>query len=409
MTETQATNLPSTELIDLIPGAASSPALQIFLNDRLYNRCIDVATRMAQAQGVTPKHLLGNPAACFSVIQMSIIWKLAPPMVAGATYQTPNGQIGYEGKLCQAILENSGQIEGGLKSSYYGDWDKIEGNFKMEARTTQGGKKYEVPVATWDRKDEVGVGVEVSAQIKGEAEPRTLKFDLRSAQPRNSTLWPLRPKQQLWYTAVRAFGNVAAPGIFMGVPFDPVDNFGEAAMVDITPTDKQPATQRPAKPAEAKKAAKKGADKLDEGFKAAVADATPKPAETVIEDTPAETEPEQEEPENDAQETPEREEAQPSEQTETPAETKAPAAEAPKATDAPAMTEAESKKFRAAVETKVVKWAKSAEDFEAYKAEIRPEYRRLKAAFPEQAAKLSEMISAKTEAIKEREAKDSME
>jgi len=206
-----------------------SPGLAIMFNDALYERCKDIARNMSEARGFTPPHLLGKPHACFNVVQQSITWRLNPPAVAMSTYETPGGRIGYEGKLVQAILENSGHLEGPVRFEHIGDWSKIQGKWK-EA-TSAKGNKYAVP--GWDAKDEEGLGVKVIAKIRNEREPREFVMWLRECYPRNSTLWSLRPSQQICYTAVRAFGNVAAPGILLGVPFDS-DMGGE--MIDVTPS-----------------------------------------------------------------------------------------------------------------------------------------------------------------------------
>lgn len=275
---------PSTDLVQLM-GASSSPALQILLNDALYVRCKDVAGRMAQAEGVTPKHLVGKPAACFAVVQMALIWKLAPQMVAGATYSTPGGNIGYEGKLCHAIIENSGRIDGQIKAEYYGPWEKIEGRFRMVTKKNKNNYDVTVPEQLWKPEDEEGVGVRVIAQVKGEVEPREMCFDLKSAHPRNSTIWVTRTKQQLWYTAIRAFGNMAVPGIFMGVPFDGGDGGYGDGMIDVTPQGESPVTrERPVRQQRAQ--AKARAEEMDQQFKSTAGTAAP-PQETVIEETPA--------------------------------------------------------------------------------------------------------------------------
>lgn len=207
-----------------------APGLAIMFNERLYQRCKDIATNMSQARGIVPPHLLDKPVSCFAVLTRSITWKLDPFAVAQCTYETPGGKVGYEGKLVQAILEQSGKLEGGVKYELFGDWSRIRGKFK-KAKSDKG-KDYFVP--GWDpEKDEDGLGVRVSAQVKGEAEPRTEEFFLKSFWPRNSTLWALRPDQQIKYAAARAFSNIAMPGIMMGVPFD-MDERGDG-MVDITP------------------------------------------------------------------------------------------------------------------------------------------------------------------------------
>lgn len=210
--------------------------LALLFNDRLYERCKDVARVMAGAKGITPGHLIGNPEACFGVVQMSVTWKLTPQLVAMSTYQTPGGKIGFEGKLVQAIIENSGKVEGNVKYELVGDWDKVRGKHKM--KQSERGKEY--AVADWKPEDEAGLGVIVSVQVKGEVEPRSTGIIfLNSCWPRNSTLWALRPEQQIKYLGARVLANTVTPGIFMGVPIEgDVDDEG---MKDVTPNRPEPA------------------------------------------------------------------------------------------------------------------------------------------------------------------------
>jgi hypothetical protein len=90
-------------------------------------------------------------------------------------------------------------------------------------------------VPAWNPEHEAGLGVMVRAQVKGEAKPRELPVLLIQAFPRNSTLWATDPMTQLGYLAVRRFANSAAPGIFLGLPFDREDE--DAAMMarDVNP------------------------------------------------------------------------------------------------------------------------------------------------------------------------------
>ncbi len=228
-----------------LPTLAQSPltkdaypmGLQIMFNDDLYERCQSVAKVLAQSQGFVPKHLEGATYACFAVVIRALTWRLDPFSVAASTYQTPGGTVGYEGKLIHAVLNSSGRFEGDIKFEHYGDWDKIENKFEL--KKSRNGNDYHAPA--WKPEDEIGVGVEVIGQVKGEAEPRTFRFDLKTAYPRNSTLWALRPKQQICYTAVRAFANLCAPEILMGTNFDFDDP--DAGMVDITPARPQRNTE----------------------------------------------------------------------------------------------------------------------------------------------------------------------
>lgn len=229
-----------------LPVSGMAPGLALMFNEPLYERCKQIAKIMAGANGFTPQHLINMQEACFAVVTRAITWKLDPFSVAQSTYQTPGGKIGYEGKLVQAILENSGYLEGGVKFELFGDWEKIRG--KWIKKSSDRGKEF--AVANWKDEDEVGLGVVVSAQVKGEKEPRSLTVYLRECFPRNSTLWALRPSQQIMYTAVRAFANVAAPGLFMGVPFD--SDHEQQTIIDVTPVSDRPvrAKSSPAEVAE---------------------------------------------------------------------------------------------------------------------------------------------------------------
>jgi hypothetical protein len=228
------TQVPSAIVADEqygMPTTGMAPGLALLFNDRLYERCKDVARIMAGAKGFTPPHLLDNQMACFGVVQMSITWRLTPQLVAASTYATPGGKIGYEGKLIQAILENSGKLEGGVEYELIGDWNRVRGKHKKA--TSAKGHEYFVP--DWRPEDEEGLGVIVRAKVRGEKEPREMEpFWLRSCWPRNSTLWATRPEQQIKYTACRAFANTVAPGILMGVPFD--SDADQGTMIDVTPS-----------------------------------------------------------------------------------------------------------------------------------------------------------------------------
>lgn len=207
-------------------------SLQIFFDDALFKRCQTIANYMADAAGFVSPHLKNNPKACFAVVSKALTWRLDPYAVAQATYATPGGQIGYYGSLCQAIIENSGRLKGGIKFEHYGEWPRLRGKFKLA--TGSNGGKY--PVADWRPEDEEGLGVRVVAQIRDEAEPRVFEFDLAEAYPRNSTLWATSPRTQICYTAVRRFASSCAPSLFMGVPFDREDAADWAeTLKDVTP------------------------------------------------------------------------------------------------------------------------------------------------------------------------------
>jgi hypothetical protein len=205
--------------------------LALMFDDRLFAQAMSMATVLSKAEGFMPPHLIGKPNACFAVVTRALTWKLDPFAVAQCTYQTPGGRVGYEGKLVQSVLENSGKLEGPVKYEHFGPWENVKGKFQI--KKSERGKDFAVP--TWTRADAKGCGVIVRAQVKGEMEPRELKYDLDEAFPLNSTLWATKPWQQICYTAVRAFANLAAPGLFMGVPFDDEAFIGPERARDVTP------------------------------------------------------------------------------------------------------------------------------------------------------------------------------
>lgn len=231
-------NMPAVTDADLkasgLPSLMKmSPGLALYFNDAVYNRVKQIAGHMAKAEGVTPRHLLGKPEACFAVATRAITWNLDPQSVCAATWQTPSGQIGYEAKLIVAIMESSGALDGRVAFEYKGDWSKLRGKFKQE--TSGKGNKYFV--ADWAKELEKDLSIVVSCQIRGETTRREEEFWLEELWPRNSTLWATRPRQQATYAVSRAFANIATPGLILGLPFD-IDPgaLGDAAeMLDVTP------------------------------------------------------------------------------------------------------------------------------------------------------------------------------
>lgn len=221
----------------LSPKRELAPSLRIMLDERLYEQVKRLAGIMSKDTIFTPRHLIGKAEACFTVITQAINWNIDPSFVARCTYQTPGGSIGFEGKLVQAILEQSNRFTGAPKATYVGDWSKLTGKF--EKVTSQKGHEYVKP--TWTKADADGLGIILSWQVKGEDEPRIWPgenepFYLTQCFPLNSPLWATDPRTQIRYLAVRRFANGVAPGILGGMPFDH-DELLDASdrAVDVTP------------------------------------------------------------------------------------------------------------------------------------------------------------------------------
>lgn len=216
-------------------------AMRIMLDDKLFARVSAVAEMMAKSP-TAPQHLRQSVPACFDVVGRALTWGLYPYAVAQATFDAGGGKLGYEAKLVQAIMENSGQLDGGIKKEWFGDWKRVLGKF--EKRKSDKGREFAVPRYT--DADEEGLGIRVTAKVKGR-EPETFELMLRQCQPRNSTLWATDPKTQIYYVAVRRLANMVCPSLVMGVPFD--DDV--AAQNHLGPDNAKQINPQPAKTIEA--------------------------------------------------------------------------------------------------------------------------------------------------------------
>lgn len=217
--------------MDLLGSGQPMPLMfQLYLNPVLREQIRSLAQEMAKDDLNTPEHLFDKPSACAVVITRAMVWGLDPYLVASMTFQTPNKKMGYEGALVNAAIDR--HLVGGVHFRHYGDWSKVQGKFKVE--TSAKGHKYQVP--TWTDRDAEGLGVEVSARVRGESEARQMTLELIQCHPRNSTLWATDPKTQICYTGVRRFAKVMVPAALMGLPPDLEDmpreiNMGEADRV----------------------------------------------------------------------------------------------------------------------------------------------------------------------------------
>lgn len=183
------------------------------------NHMMNVATFMAGGTMTLPQPYQKNPANCLAVVMQAAQWRMNPYAVAQKTHFV-NGNIGYEAQLVSAVIQQSGAVNGMFKFEWFGPWEKIVGKFverESKKKEDENGfpKKYKYPAWTFD--DEEGVGIKVSATLKGETEPRELTLLLKQATTRNSTLWADDPKQQIAYLAQKRWARLYCPGVILGV------------------------------------------------------------------------------------------------------------------------------------------------------------------------------------------------
>lgn len=202
------------------------------------DRMIRFAELMASGRSTIPAHLRGNAGDCLAVTMQAMSWGMNPHAVAQKTHIV-NGTLGYEAQLVAAAINASRVVSDRFKFEWFGPWEKIVGKFKeVESRTKKddngNAKKYIVPA--WDQKDEHGLGVRVSATIRGESEPRALELLMTQARTRNSTLWTEDPKQQLAYLAQKRWARLYAPDVILGV-YTPDEFEQSSATREMGPAD----------------------------------------------------------------------------------------------------------------------------------------------------------------------------
>jgi len=197
---------------------------------------MSLAEIMASGRSTIPNHLQGNKGDCMAIVMQAIQWQMNPFAVAQKTH-TVNGTLGYEGQLINAVIQSSGVTKERFAYEYFGEWEKIIGKTKVIKMPAKEGKKeYEFRVPDYSMVDEAGLGVRISATLKGEAEPRVLELLLVQASVRNSPLWATDPKQQLSYLAVKRWARLYCPDVILGVySGDELEEFKAPRELDITP------------------------------------------------------------------------------------------------------------------------------------------------------------------------------
>lgn len=202
---------------------------------------MNVATFMSGGTVTMPEPYRRNPANCLAVVMQAAQWRMNPFAVAQKTHFV-NGTIGYEAQLVSAAIQQSGAVKGMFEFEWFGDWKKIIGKFKeLESKTKVDdyGNKKKFKVPDWSLKDEEGLGIRVSATLKGEDTPRVLELLLSQATTRNSTLWADDPKQQITYLAQKRWARLYAPGVILGVyTTDELETISPEK--DVTPQPEKP-------------------------------------------------------------------------------------------------------------------------------------------------------------------------
>ena len=168
-----------------------------------------VAELMANGRSTVPAHLQKNPADCMAVVMQAMQWGMSPFVVAQKTHVV-SGHLGYEAQLVNAVVQNSGAIDGRFHYEFRGNSPAIE--------------------------------CRVGAIIRGENEVTWGEWlNENKVTTKNSPLWKTNPKQQLGYLQVKNWARMYCPGAILGV-YSPDEfeapqprNMGQAVEVQSTP------------------------------------------------------------------------------------------------------------------------------------------------------------------------------
>ncbi|RYZ02275.1 MAG: hypothetical protein EOO24_14505 [Comamonadaceae bacterium] len=244
-TESTALTSAADQLANL-PANPYVSGQDLVLHGDYFDKVDRLANIMSKAKGAVPRHLLGNPGACFSVALTAVRANFDPFGVARKTWMGPDETIKYESQLVIALINNSGLLAERLRWEYFGDWSKILGRFERRQtkkkdnqgnlRTDANGEVATYLAKTWSDADEKGLGVRCIARLKGEAEPRITELLMAQAITRNSTLWVEDPKQQIGYLSGFRWGRLHTPEAIMGIyspdeDFEPPRDMGPADVV----------------------------------------------------------------------------------------------------------------------------------------------------------------------------------
>lgn len=204
---------PQSELDVLL--ARPVTALQLAMDPEAMSGLQMMARMMATSKISVPEHFRGNEGDCLALCMQAALWKMSPFAVAQKTHIV-GGRLGYEAQLIVAVLHVSGVLLDRFQVEVFGDWGRILGRFSNE----KGGGGGTYQVARWEKKDEEGLGLQVTAWARGASKPATTRLLLAQAGTRFSTLWATDPIQQLTYLAQKKWARVNTPEVLLGVYTD---------------------------------------------------------------------------------------------------------------------------------------------------------------------------------------------
>lgn len=163
---------------------------------------LEFAKVMSTAQGMVPRHLIGNPGACVGIVLQAIDWGFSPYAVAQKSYIAKDGQpLAYESQLIHAVIEKNAPLVGRLKHRFEGAGDAtrciVWGTLRKLDTVTQ----------TW---------IEEECTFKSETLAKLRPRLNDQGDSKGSPLWQKKPEVQLFYNASRDWARIYCPDVLLG-------------------------------------------------------------------------------------------------------------------------------------------------------------------------------------------------
>jgi hypothetical protein len=172
---------PQTALVETSRQQAGA----LMLDGSTMDSLLRVADMMATGKSTVPAHLQKNPSDCLAVCMQAMQWGMNPFAVAQKTHLV-NGTLGYEAQLVNAVVQQSGAIEGRFHYEYKGDSPSLQ--------------------------------CRVGAVIRGEKDITWGNWlSENKVTTKNSPLWKTNPQQQMGYLQVKNWARLFTPGAILGV------------------------------------------------------------------------------------------------------------------------------------------------------------------------------------------------
>lgn len=151
------------------------------LEDNNFDKMWRMAEALANSALSVPKELKGNIGDCLAIVTQAMIWGLNPFAVAQKAHVI-NGKLGYEAQLVNAVVMQSGAIQGSFHYEYNGDACRVGAVLRGESQITWG---------EW--------------------------LSASTVTTKNSPLWKTNPKQQMGYLQVKNWARAFCPGALLGI------------------------------------------------------------------------------------------------------------------------------------------------------------------------------------------------